>query len=298
MMDAAAGAFRGVSGSDIYALAMVRLLSLLSTAAVVSAAVLLAVPAAAAISDWSSGERAAVRLLAAGVGADGRLAAAIEIALPKGWQTYWRFPGDGGVAPLIDFSRSRNIGVPEVSFPLPQRAIEAGQTSNVYFDGVVLPVAGAVLNPAMPVDLAVTVDLGVCHEVCVPDHVEAHLRVPAGEADRTAAAAISAARALVPGAPQPGLLAVDGISRVGGSDQDPVFDVAITAPDAAKAIVFVEAPFGWHPATPQLVKAAGNKAIYSVATDHPTGQGPLANAAFRVTVAAAGKSIEQTVLLQ
>src|SRR6185312_4032713 len=68
----------------------------LAIAAAVAAAALLAVPASAAISDWSNGAKARMRLLAIGVGDDGKLAAAIEITLPKGWQTYWRFPGDAG----------------------------------------------------------------------------------------------------------------------------------------------------------------------------------------------------------
>ena len=42
---------------------------------------------------WVDGEQARVRLIAAGVGPDGRLEAGIEIKLAPGWKTYWRSPG-------------------------------------------------------------------------------------------------------------------------------------------------------------------------------------------------------------
>ena len=61
-------------------------------------------PASAAVGDWGQGARAKVRLIASGVGSDGKLAAGIEIVLPSGWHTYWRSPGDAGIAPLIVFS--------------------------------------------------------------------------------------------------------------------------------------------------------------------------------------------------
>src|SRR5438045_7186678 len=82
-----------------YAFAMSRRLAL---AVAVAAAGLLALPASGAISDWSNGSKARMRVLAAGVGEDGKLSAAIEIILPKGWETYWRFPGDAGIAPSVD----------------------------------------------------------------------------------------------------------------------------------------------------------------------------------------------------
>jgi DsbC/DsbD-like thiol-disulfide interchange protein len=275
-----------------------RPLSLASAVVVATAAVLLAVPAAAAVSDWSSGAKAKMRLLAAGIDADGRLSAAIEITLPTGWETYWRFPGDAGLAPIIGFSASHNLGVAEVSFPLPQRVSEAALVTNVYSDHVVLPVSAAVLDPQSPVDLTVSVDLGVCQNVCVPDHVEAHLVVPPGKTDPIAAKAIADARATVPGPPRPGVLAVNAVTRTGGTDKSPVFQVAITAPDAANATVFVETPTDWYPEAPTLLKASGNTATFTLGADRLTADTPLANAAFRVTVAAGGQSIEQIVLLQ
>jgi suppressor for copper-sensitivity B len=260
-------------------------------------AVLLAWPAAAAISDWSGGAKARMRLIAAGVGDDGKLNAAIEILLPPGWKTYWRFPGDAGIAPIIDFSASRNIGKPDVAFPLPRRFNDGFSITNVYTDRVVLPVTAQVADPKSAIDLAVSVDLGVCETVCIPDHVEARLLVPVGKTDPVAAKMVADARAALPGPPQPGVLAVDAVTRTGGPDKRPVYQVAITAPDAGKATVFVEAPSDWFPDTPTVVTAAGNKATFSLNVDRLTAKTPLDGASFRVTIAAGGKAVEQSVAL-
>ena len=35
--------------------------------------------------------------------------AGVEIKLKPGWKTYWRYPGDSGVPPVLDFSESQNV---------------------------------------------------------------------------------------------------------------------------------------------------------------------------------------------
>jgi DsbC/DsbD-like thiol-disulfide interchange protein len=272
----------------------------LASFVLVGAALLLAVPATAAISDWSNGSKARMRIVAAGVGDDGKLSAAIEITLPRGWETYWRFPGDADIAPIIDFSASRNLAPqPDILFPVPKRYNDGFSITNIYLDRVVLPVSAVVPDPKSAVDLAVRIDLGVCETVCIPDHVEARLLVPAGRTDPAAAKIIADAKALIPGSPQPGVLGVDKVIRTGGTDKRPVFHVAITAPDAAKATVFVEAPADWYPDTPVVVMpAAGNKATFSVTVDRLVAKTPLEGASFRVTIAAGNRAIEQIVPLQ
>jgi DsbC/DsbD-like thiol-disulfide interchange protein len=270
----------------------------LALAVAVAAAALLALPASGAISDWSNGSKARMRVLAAGVGEDGELSAAIEIILPKGWETYWRFPGDAGIAPIVDFTASRNLGTAEVSFPLPKRKNDGFSITNIYTDRVVFPVSAVVPDPKAAVDLAVSVDLGVCQTVCMPDHVQARLLVPAGKTDAVAAKTITDARALLPGPPQPGVIAVEGVTRSGGTDQRPQFQITITAPDAGKATVFVETPSDWYPDAPALLGQSGNKATFGVTVDRLTARTPLDAASFRVTVASGNRAIEQIVPLK
>src|SRR5262249_18611557 len=63
-------------------------------------------------SAWDKTMHSAVRLIAASAARDGgqpTLRAGIEIRLDKGWKTYWRYPGDSGVPPRFDFTRSENV---------------------------------------------------------------------------------------------------------------------------------------------------------------------------------------------
>jgi DsbC/DsbD-like thiol-disulfide interchange protein len=271
----------------------------LSAWLVAAAALAVASPAAAAVGDWGQGQRAEVRLLASGVDKDGRLSAAIEIKLPDGWRTYWRNPGDAGVPPVIDLSASRNISGPVVDFPVPTREDEGDDVvDNVYRDGVVLPLSAIVPDRTKPVELALAMKLGVCQEVCVPDEVSARLTVAPGASDAAAAATIATAKAAVPGAPVPGTFALDAVTREGGTDGHPVFRFEGVVPDAAMAQLFIEAPEGWAPYTPEFQPAGAGKAAYLVKFSRLGSPVPIAGAKFRVTIASGGKAIDQTLTLQ
>lgn len=255
----------------------------------------IAAPATAAVSEWANGAKARVRLVVAGVGEDGRLAAGIEIALPPGWKTYWRSPGDAGTAPAIDFSGSRNLGPAEVSFPPPHRVDDGYLITNVYTDRVVLPVSADVLDKANAVDFALSLDLGVCQEICIPDHVEARLVVAPGESDAAAAEILADALAALPGPPEPGVFFVEGVSRDGGGDKRPVFRFALTAPDASDAVVFVEGPDDWYADAPILAGKNGGTVFYTVKFDRLVAKTPIENARFRLTIVSGGRAIEQTI---
>jgi DsbC/DsbD-like thiol-disulfide interchange protein len=252
----------------------------------------------AATGDWAHGQRAEVRLLAAGIDANGQLSAAIEIQMPDGWHTYWRNPGDAGVPPLIDLSASQNVADPVVDFPLPTRKDEGDDVvDNIYVGHVVLPVRARVPDPGKPVALALNLKLGVCQEVCVPDEVNASLAVAPGETDAAAAAIIAAANATVPGAPQPGVFALDKVTREGGADGHPVFRFTGTVPDGAGAQLFIEPPDGWAPYTPEFQPGAAGKASYVVKFSRMGSLVPVAGARFRVTIASDGRAIDQTLAL-
>src|SRR5436190_11112413 len=87
-------------------------------------------PAEAAVGPWVSDGKARIRLIAEGTDASGQLRAGLEIALDSGWHTYWRSPGDSGIAPAIDFSGSRNLGPIDVAFPVPERLDDGFSVTN------------------------------------------------------------------------------------------------------------------------------------------------------------------------
>src|SRR6202048_1500377 len=60
-------------------------------------------------SPWQRDGHSAVRLLA-GSRSGAVLLGGIALQLQPGWKTYWRTPGDSGVPPRFDFSKSEEIG--------------------------------------------------------------------------------------------------------------------------------------------------------------------------------------------
>jgi DsbC/DsbD-like thiol-disulfide interchange protein len=274
------------------------LLAALAVAAIVAGAD----SAAAAVGPWGQGQRAEARIVAAGIGADGKLHAGIEIGLPEGWHTYWRTPGDAGVVPTIDFSASGNLGPAAVSFPVPTRLDDGFTVTNVYEADVVLPVSAAVIDRRRPVDLVAHLSIGVCSDVCVPDTIEARLTVPAGENDTAAAATLADAGKAVPGAAEPGVFALTAVTRTGGTEGRPVFRVTGTVPDAKDATMFVEGPEGWAAYTPDYAPQDGNQGgggdAWTVQFDRLGAHTPIAGARLRFTVVAGDRAIDQTLTLQ
>jgi DsbC/DsbD-like thiol-disulfide interchange protein len=138
---------------------------------------------------------ARVRLVSGG--ADGAtLLAGVAIDLSPGWKTYWRVPGDSGVAPRFDFSASRNLAAASVLFPAPERLSDGFGAILGYSRSVVLPVRVRPADPGRPVELALALDYGVCEQVCIPLRAAARERLGDGApADRSR---IAAAIARVP----------------------------------------------------------------------------------------------------
>lgn len=269
-------------------------LSVLLIAAVACPAATLS--ANAAIGDWVAADHMRLRLVAAPSG-DGRLEGVIEIALDPGWHTYWRSPGDAGIAPRFDFAGSENVGEVAVRFPAPERYDDGFSISNVYHNAVSLPFEAAMPKAGEPVALQFATDLGVCEKICLPVRVTAALDLPAGSPDPEATAIVSAAKAALPGPAEPGVLAVEAIRRIGGTDTVPEYEAAVATPEADGTELFVEPPADWYPSPPVLSGTKDGKALFRFTADRATAKGAPADAAFRFTIVIEGRAVEQTVPL-
>lgn len=258
------------------------------------AAQLAATPATASQGAWGEGTKASVRLVAAGVDADGYLDAGLEIALPAGWHTYWRAPGDAGIPPSFDFSASANLADVVVDFPVPVQLDDGATLTNVYYDRVLLPVRARVIDPAGPSSLSVTLDLGVCDEICVPDAATATVAIAPGVHDAAARAQIDAARAALPSPAEPGVFAVTAVARDGGTDKRPVFRFDAVVPDPADAVFLVEGPPHWSPYRPEKV-ADGEGTAWTVKFSRLGADVAADDATFRVTMISGGRAVEQTI---
>src|SRR5262249_60059948 len=69
-------------------------------------------------SPWQKDGHSAVRLLA-GSRSGAVLLGGVAFQLQPGWKTYWRTPGDSGVPPRFDFSKSDNVEAVTVLWPAP-----------------------------------------------------------------------------------------------------------------------------------------------------------------------------------
>lgn len=141
---------------------------------------------------------ASISLLDSGTLRDGARLAGLAIDLQPDFKTYWRTPGDSGLPPVFDWSRSKNVRQVEVLWPVPQRFDDQAGSSIGYDGQVILPLSVRLEDPQKEAFLALTLNFGVCKTICIPVKAEAQLRLPPGERSTAASGAIAKALALVP----------------------------------------------------------------------------------------------------
>src|SRR6188472_2247804 len=151
---------------------MVPLRAALGLAAALFASSLAAEGRAEDSSPWQRDGHSAVRLLA-GSRSGAVLLGGIAFQLQPGWKTYWRTPGDSGVPPRFDFSKSDNVEAVTVLWPAPMKFDDgAGGVSLGYKKQVVLPLRIVAKNADKPVTLRANISYAVCDKICIP--VEGH----------------------------------------------------------------------------------------------------------------------------
>ncbi|HEX7775448.1 MAG TPA: protein-disulfide reductase DsbD domain-containing protein [Parvibaculum sp.] len=104
--------------------------------------------------------------------------AGLRMEMKDGWHTYWRMPGDSGIAPSFDWSGSENVAAVELLWPAPQRFDTKGDNTIGYTHEVVWPVLVRAADPAKPVTLKLAAFYGVCANICVPGETHLTLRLP------------------------------------------------------------------------------------------------------------------------
>lgn len=119
----------------------------------------------------TQGDVVAVSLLPGWRTEHGTQIAAIRFALAPDWKTYWRSPGDAGIPPLFNWSGSENLKSVSLRWPRPHVFLVNGMQSIGYKKELVLPVELTPIDPAKPILLRATIDLGVCRDICVPASV-------------------------------------------------------------------------------------------------------------------------------
>ena len=178
--------------------------------------------------------------LAPGWAAEGARTAGLTMTLAPGWKTYWRHPGEAGVAPQFDWTGSENLAAVEVLWPSPIAFESYGMTMLGYERAVTLPLRLTARDPAAPIRLRLNLFYGVCEDICVPETADLTLDIPAG-----AQGGEPAIRAALDALPMPAGLAGVGVERctLAGADGARRFEGSFALPaGAAPHAAVVEGP--------------------------------------------------------
>ena len=121
---------------------------------------------------------------------------ALHLRMSPGWHTYWRIPGEAGIAPRFDWGRSQNVAAIAPIWPHPEIFDQNGYRSYGYEDELILPLEITPSDPSRPMALMGDLSIGVCNETCVPADlsVTGVLRHDSQRDPRIDAALASAAR--------------------------------------------------------------------------------------------------------
>src|ERR1700759_2334644 len=247
-------------------------------------------------SPWQKDGHSAVRLLA-GSRSGAVLLGGVAFQLKPGWKTYWRTPGDSGVPPRFDFSKSDNVEAVTILWPAPKKFDDgAGGISLGYHDQIVLPLRIVAKNIDKPVTLRAAINYAVCEKLCIP--VEANTELAFNSVASTEDSALFAALDTVPkpanvGDPNP--LTIRDVKRDGKSTV--LVDVAV--PDARDVNLFVEGPTpDWGLPVPKLAAQSppGVKRFSFQLDGVPPGVSPD-GAALKLTLVGADRSYEFNINL-
>ena len=128
----------------------------------------------------------------------------LQLRHASGWHTYWKNPGDSGLATELQWTLPHGWQAGPIQWPLPQR-VQIGNLANYGFENeVLLPVTVTVPRP-LPASAEAEIKLHaswlVCREECIPQEGDFVLRLPLRSSYAMHAASFTAALAAVPSSP-------------------------------------------------------------------------------------------------
>jgi thiol:disulfide interchange protein DsbD len=141
-----------------------------------------------------------------GINAGAASTVALRLKMAEHWHTYWKNPGDSGLATKIVWKLPAGFEAGAIQWPYP-KALPTGPLTNYGYDGEVLLLtnikAPAGLKAGEQVALNARADWLVCKDVCIPEHAELSLALPVVSGDAPAnpawRAQFAATRAALPG---------------------------------------------------------------------------------------------------
>jgi thiol:disulfide interchange protein DsbD len=117
---------------------------------------------------------------------------ALHIHMADGWHTYWKNPGDAGVAPDLGLDLPAGVQAGPIDWPAPRRIAEGSVMTYSYTGDVLLPVTITPTDAAAPLSLTAHATWLVCKDICVPEEGDFRLTLPSGTAAPSAQARLFA----------------------------------------------------------------------------------------------------------
>ena len=208
----------------------------------------------------------------------------VYIKMQKGWKTYWRVPGDGGVPPSFDWSGSENVAATRVMMPLPHRFTDENGEGIGYKTEVVFPVDVTPQDPSKPARLDLKIFYAVCNDICVPVQAQVQVGIDAGTVSASDKFRLKIARATVPVEADAAGLSVTSLKQVGVDDKF-ALEVSLKGiKSPTDTDIFVETVGNSYFRKPELVSHSGDTGTWRIAVD-----------SYGDTVSLAGKSVRLTI---
>jgi thiol:disulfide interchange protein DsbD len=106
---------------------------------------------------------------------------ALRLKIENGWHTYWKNPGDSGLATTLAWKAPAGYRVGDIEWPAP-RALPVGPLVNHGYEGDVLHLVAVTppidAKPGTEATLTARADWLVCKETCIPDGADLALTLP------------------------------------------------------------------------------------------------------------------------
>ncbi len=111
------------------------------------------------------------------------LTVALRLKPDVHWHTYWKNPGDSGLATRIEWELPEGFEAGPIQWPTPTR-IDVGPLANYGYDGEVLLLTDIRVPQSLPAEVPIGASASwlVCEEICIPGDADFALTLLAGPA--------------------------------------------------------------------------------------------------------------------
>src|SRR5258705_1396927 len=135
--------------------------------------------------------RARLILPTDGVAPGQTVLAGVQLQMAPGWHTYWRNPGDAGMASDISWTLPAGVTAGEIQWPVPEKVKFGELLTYGYHDEVVLlvPLSVAPNTAVGSIDLKAAVSWLECEVQCVKGDADVSAKLSIGQSGKPTAEA-------------------------------------------------------------------------------------------------------------